>query len=55
MDGYDSTTYYTTTSSSVDAGVFAAMLGFYLLFAVVAYVVYAVFLGMIFKKAGVPA
>lgn len=56
MDGYDSSTYYTTTtSSSVDAGVFLAMLGLYAVFFVIFYVVYSVFLGMIFKKAGVPA
>ena len=53
----DESTYYTTTttSSSADAGVFLALFGFYVLFLVIFYVVYSVFLGMIFKKAGVPA
>jgi len=56
MDGYDSSYYSTTTvDSSVDGGVILAMLGIYFIFFVIFYVVYSIFLGMIFKKAGVPA
>lgn len=54
MEEYDSL-YYSTTAvdNSADAGFFVAMLGLYLIIAVILYIVQAIFLGMIFKKAGV--
>lgn len=55
---YDYTTY-TTTSSNIDpaaaAAVTLAAIMFSLLFAAIAYVVCAIFLGKLFKKAGVPS
>jgi hypothetical protein len=50
-----STYDYTTTTSTVDAGVIAGLMVVYILTFVVAYVVTAIFLGKIFKKAGVPS
>lgn len=52
---YDSSTYGTTsTMSSADAaGIALAMMGFIAVVAIISYVVYAIFLGMIFKKAGI--
>ncbi len=55
----DSELYYTTTTTSVDdataIGLMIVMLFFWLIFSVIAYVVTAIFLGMIFKKAGLAA
>lgn len=48
---YDSTT--NTLSSGEAAGIVLAMMGFILIFAVIFYVVFAIFLSMIFKKAGI--
>lgn len=56
MEEYGSSTYsYNTSidSSSTDAGFILAFFGFYIVFLIIIYVVYAIFLGMIFKKAGV--
>jgi len=56
MEGYDSsTTYYETGTSSpaADGGMILAILGIYFLVFIVLYVVHAIFLGMIFKKAGI--
>lgn len=47
------TTTVTTTSTEFDAGAFMAFLAFYFIFILIAYVIHAIFLGMIFKKAGV--
>jgi hypothetical protein len=52
-----STTYYTytnDTSSSLDPAAAMAILFFYFFAIAIAYVVNAIFLGLIFKKAGVP-
>jgi hypothetical protein len=52
---YDPYTYHSTTtlSSSDAAGIFLAMMGFVAIVVIISYVVYAIFLGMIFKKAGI--
>lgn len=59
---YDYSNYvttYTTTSSNVDpavaAGITAGAFLFALVVVAIVYVITAIFLGMIFKKAGVPA
>ncbi len=56
---YDPNMYGTSTSTSADTGlVLAAVMGFllvYLVFFIAIYVVMAIFLGKIFKKAGVPS
>lgn len=48
---YDSTN--SSLSSADAAGVMLAMMGFVLIFVVIIYVISAIFLGMIFKKAGI--
>jgi len=55
MEEYDSSTYYSTNTvdSSADAGTVFAFLGIYFVVLVVMYIVYSIFLGKIFKKAGV--
>lgn len=45
-------TYTYTTTSSGDAGTFAAIFLSILVVALITYAIYAIFLGMIFKKAG---
>lgn len=52
---YDSSAYGTTStmSSTEAAGVFLAMMVVMLVIAIVSYVVFAFFLSMIFKKAGI--
>jgi hypothetical protein len=50
---YDPYTYNTTTSSADAAGIMLVTLGIVAVVAIVSYVVYALFLGMIFKKAGI--
>lgn len=48
---YDSTT--STMSSADAAAAFLVFMGIFAVIAIVSYVVYALFLGMIFKKAGI--
>lgn len=54
MNEYDSTMYYSSQPTGAEAGIVAALFGFYLLFIVVVYIVHAFLLGMVFKKAGIP-
>ncbi len=56
MEGYDSSsTYYGTSSveTTADAGAVMAVFGIFFLVFVVLYVIHAIFLGMVFKKAGI--
>ncbi len=56
QSGYDYENYYTTTSTvdpAAAAGAVIAIFFFSLVFAAIVYVIYAIFLSKIFKKAGV--
>lgn len=55
QSSYDYTYTTTSSSSSVDPAAAAGAFVFFLIFAAAAYVLTALFLGRIFKKAGVPA
>src|SRR5690348_96261 len=55
---YDTTynnSYDSVSSSNTDLGAFFAVFGVLMLLGIVLYVINAIFLGMVFKKAGVPA
>lgn len=55
MEGYSSSSYYETTGTGTpeDAGLALAVLGIIFLVLIVVYVIHSIFLGKVFKKAGV--
>ena len=52
---YDSSLYDSSSSMGADAGAMSLMFGVLGLLTILAYVIGAIFMGMMFKKAGVPA